>query len=397
VDHFAASIKDLFEHALQGSADGDMVGVAIRNDVNQNDITIRFRRRDQLSADVIWIVFERVAQSNARFNALDPLTIVVHRVGMPVGFGRVKTRGRPVDVMVDIKRSIIEVKARENCLAHALVIAIAKATNDPNYNSLGRGYKIRPAVQNLLATTGIDLSQGAGIPEIERFQEHFGEYKIVVYEGLNCDNIMYEGRVESPTRINLLYDEVTRHYHVIGSLTSAMAKRFVCKGCGKRGHSDTEHKCDQTCSDCMANPPCVFSGVRIPCADCNRHFRNPSCFYNNKKKTREIKKTVCELLRNCASCDGTIAQGNRKHEFGKRYFATCKQNREIGHLCYMQPLKNEVPPGDGVLYVYYDFETTQNTPYKDSDKATVHVPTLVCLQQSCAQCKSSDDVTQACA
>jgi hypothetical protein len=177
VDHFLASINDLFEHALQGVADGDMVGVAIRNDVNQNDraVGISFRRRDQLSADVIWSVFERVTQSNARFNALDTLTIVVHSVRMPIGFGRVKTKDRPVDVMAHLKRSIIEVKAEENCLAHALVIAIAKATNDPNYNSYRRGYKIRPVVQNLLATTGIDLSRGEGFPEIERFQEHFGE------------------------------------------------------------------------------------------------------------------------------------------------------------------------------------------------------------------------------
>jgi hypothetical protein len=125
VDHFAASINDLFEHALQGSADGDIVGVAIRNDVNQSDraVGISFRRRDQLSADVIWSVFERVAQSNARFNALDPLTIVVHRVAIPVGFGGVAVKSKciPLGVMSHIKTSIIEVKAEENCLAHALV------------------------------------------------------------------------------------------------------------------------------------------------------------------------------------------------------------------------------------------------------------------------------------
>ena len=32
---------------------------------------VRFRRKDQLSGDVIWSVLERVAQSNSRFNALD--------------------------------------------------------------------------------------------------------------------------------------------------------------------------------------------------------------------------------------------------------------------------------------------------------------------------------------
>jgi hypothetical protein len=399
VNHFLSGMNDLFEHVLQGVADSDMVGVAICNDVNQNDraVVIRFRRKDQLSADVIWSVFEKVAQSNARFNALDSITIVVHSVGMPVGFGRVavKTNGRPLSVMAHIKKSIIEVKAESNCLAHAPIIAVAKATNDPNYKAYIQGRKIHLAVQNLLTTTGIDLSEGAGIPEIERFQDHFSQYKIVVYEGLNCDSIMYEGHVDTPARINLLYDDITRHYHVIGNLTGAMAKRFVCKGCGKGCRRESTHICDQTCSDCMASPPCVFSGVRIPCTDCNRHFRSMTCFKNHKDR-RGKKKPVCESRQICRSCDGPVTR-ERGHECGKRYCATCKQSMEIGHLCYMQPLKNEVPSGDRVLYVYYDIETTENTPYVNSCKSTVHVPNLVCLQQSCSQCESSDDVKLDCA
>jgi hypothetical protein len=35
-------------------------------------------------------------------------------------------KGRPLSVMAQIKRSIIEVKAETNCLAHALRIAIEK-------------------------------------------------------------------------------------------------------------------------------------------------------------------------------------------------------------------------------------------------------------------------------
>jgi hypothetical protein len=68
---------------------------------------------------------------------------------------------------------------------------------------------------------------------LERFQEYFDQYKIVVYTGLNCDSIMYERQVETSDRFNLLFDDTTRHYHVIGSLTGAMAKQFVCKACGK--------------------------------------------------------------------------------------------------------------------------------------------------------------------
>ena len=88
VDHFLAGVNDLFEHALQDVGDANMVGIAIHNESNQNDkpIGISFRRQEQLSVDAIWSVFE-VTQSNARFNALDTMTVVLHSVRMPVGFG----------------------------------------------------------------------------------------------------------------------------------------------------------------------------------------------------------------------------------------------------------------------------------------------------------------------
>jgi len=98
---------------------------------------------------------------------------------------RDKNRGRPFSVMAHLKTSIGEVKAQENCLAHSLVISIAKVENDSDYKTYRQGRKIRQVVQTLLETTDIDLSNGAGIPELVRFQEHFREYKIVVYRGLS--------------------------------------------------------------------------------------------------------------------------------------------------------------------------------------------------------------------
>ena len=66
--------------------------------------------------------------------------------------------------MARLKTSIVEVKAEENCLAHALIISIAKVENDPDYKTYRQGRKIRQVVQTLLETTGIDLSNGGGIP-----------------------------------------------------------------------------------------------------------------------------------------------------------------------------------------------------------------------------------------
>ena len=97
--------------------------------------------------------------------------------------------------MVHLKRSIIEVKAKTNCLAQALIIAIARITKDPNYKSYRQGYKISQKVQHLLQTTGIDLQHWGGIPELQRFQDHFSEYRIVVYGGLDCGDINLMGKV----------------------------------------------------------------------------------------------------------------------------------------------------------------------------------------------------------
>jgi hypothetical protein len=167
--------------------------------------------------------------------------------------------------MAHLKKSIVEVKSEQNCLAHALIIAKAKIEKHHNYKAYIQGRKIRLEVQNLLQLTGIDLQHGGGIPELEKFQNYFKEYRIVVYEGLNCEQIIYDGMGESQKRLNLLYDEVTRHYHVITSLTGAMAKRYVCRECGKGCENAETHKCAHACSDCMSVPPC-FSLAPGSCA-----------------------------------------------------------------------------------------------------------------------------------
>ena len=191
---------------------------------------------------------------------------------MPVGFGRVKSKGRPLSVMAHLKRSIIEVKAGTNCLAHDLIIAIARLTNDPNYKAYLQGPRILPEVQHLLQTTGIDLQNGGGINEIQRFQDHFTEYRIVVYGGLDCNDVIFDRQINSEKRMNLLYDDANKHYHVNAKLT---------------------HKCRETCNNCISIPPCVYTHVRIPCESCNRTFSSQSYF--DKHKSNKLRgRTVCE-------------------------------------------------------------------------------------------------------
>jgi len=61
----------------------------------------------------------------------------------------------------------------------------------------------------------------------------------------------------------------------------------------------------------------------------------------------------------------------------------------------MQPLKNALPSADKVLFVFYDFETTQDT--KISETAKLHEPIIGCLQQFCTACEIQDDFERNCA
>ena len=86
-----------------------MVGISICNEVNVKDklIGISFRRKDQLSPEVILSVWEKVTQSNSRFNAVDTLILEIHSVKMPVGFGGgIKTKGRSLASLAHLKLSL---------------------------------------------------------------------------------------------------------------------------------------------------------------------------------------------------------------------------------------------------------------------------------------------------
>jgi len=88
----------------------------------------------------------------------------------------------------------------------------------------------------------------------------------VVYRVLSCEDIMFEGQVDSLERIHQVYDDIERYFHVITNLTAATARRYVCKACNNSCTSDVSHTCDQTCSDCMTSPlaRCPMFAILVP-------------------------------------------------------------------------------------------------------------------------------------
>ena len=143
-------ITALTNYLVDAVADTDLVGVRIRNTGNIQDkvVGISFRRREQMKPDLIWAVLSKIIQSNARFGLIGRLEVHLDHVRIPVGNGKSteKTKGRSLDVLSGIKRSIVAMKAAFLCLAHALIIAIAQVNGDPNYATYRRGRCIKKPV-----------------------------------------------------------------------------------------------------------------------------------------------------------------------------------------------------------------------------------------------------------
>jgi hypothetical protein len=207
--------------------------------------------------DVVGDVLGKVIQSNATFCFSDRLEEHLDHVRMPVGNGRMaeKTKGRSLDVLSAIMRSIVAVKAAFLCLAHALVIAIANVNSDPKYKSYRNGRCLNKPVEDLLKASGFDLSNGGGLEELQQFQEYLSNYKIVVFDGLSHDRLIFSGNSLSTKKLYLLYDSNSGHYNVITNIKAAMANRPKFDGCDTL--YDYTHKCDIFCFLCNATPPCA--------------------------------------------------------------------------------------------------------------------------------------------
>jgi hypothetical protein len=79
------------------------------------------------------------------------------------------------------------------CLAHALIIAMARMNGDRKYVSYRDGYGLHKCIQKLLNASGVDLPNGGGFRELEQFQLYPSYYKIIVFDGLHPDRVMLSG------------------------------------------------------------------------------------------------------------------------------------------------------------------------------------------------------------
>jgi hypothetical protein len=52
---------------------------------------------------------------------------------------------------------------------------------------------MKQPVEDLMKASRVNLSNGGVFDELQKFQEYFSDYKIIVYDGSNPDRVMFNG------------------------------------------------------------------------------------------------------------------------------------------------------------------------------------------------------------
>ncbi|KAJ8962384.1 hypothetical protein NQ318_018368 [Aromia moschata] len=379
------AINEVIQRGTDGLAPEDQVGFSFcSKEFKRGDGWIRFRPVKEVSRDDIWDMISGVYQSNSTGFSTETFCLGVTSVKMPAGKGRGRLYNS-FDEECNMRRGIIVINNKDNmCLPRALVVAIAYVNKDKDQTKVRRDIgkiQTQQAIQ-LCTSAGVVIpEEGAGIPELQQFQQHLHQYKIVVYGyGGKGREVIFSGSRKGP-KLNLIYHE--GHYNAITSLTAAFVCVYFCEECHVPYDHKGDHRCGGTCPCCQQSPSCP-QGIKIRCDSCKRSFRGQECFDNHKKLHSLGKSTVCDKITRCDDCLKTLKSG-RKHVCGEKYCKVCMSHVPQDHLCFMHP-DTRKPELKETLFVFYDLETRQEKVLDDG--SVLHEPNLCVLSTRCDVCIS---------
>lgn len=241
IDHFASEIPS-----------GDLIRISMDNPELDYPIVLPFMRRSALTADRILSEIERVLQSYEQFVLDHSFGMEFVHVNMLKGFGHRRKPYVDIGKLLENKKSMIQIRNSDNlCCARALVTAIARIQNHPQWDNIRKGRTI----QGELAK---DLHKKAGVPlepcdiaEVKLFQKTLPDFQIHILSKEHFNSVIYQGP-EGGTPIYLYYHD--QHFDVITKITGFLDRSYFCFQC-KKGYN--------TKKDTAAIIPVAFVDIYI--------------------------------------------------------------------------------------------------------------------------------------
>ena len=362
----------IFHHLLEDvTADmnpNDQVRFILRSDQLQTPISIPFLPLEKLTTEKVLSHVEKVIQSNEEFRLNDTVTIGIIHVETPQGSGKSRVKRNIVNIREYLKKkgSVITINNKDDfCLARALAVSIARIEKDLQYN------QIRNSRNHIQLDKALDLHQAANVPlrpcglnEVKLFQQYLTNYQIIVVSGDHNNSIIYPPQPPAnpnPEKSIYLYFHAN-HFDVITSLPGFLNRNYFCHRCHKTYDHASDHMCPTMCRSCR-HFGCALEGDGIVCNECDRLFKNQTCYYHHKEPIHGSGRSVCEVIRKCPNCEKAMdvnKLNSKGHICGKKC-PTCGvilKSKDTDHLCYIQQQEQEEEISYNHL-LFFDFEATQ--------------------------------------
>ncbi|MCP3663058.1 MAG: hypothetical protein GY696_11275, partial [Gammaproteobacteria bacterium] len=139
------------------------------------------------------------------------------------------------------------------------------------------------------------------------------------------------------------------HYDVIGYIKQFHNGSYFCEVCNKAYKRAEDHLCPDKCPECRKSPACTFKQW-IFCPDCNRNFRNQSCYGFHRQLKTDNKgnfSSICKRLKRCKlqlgdrECGVLLKREEIKdHRCGCSKCQICGEMAKMEeHQCFMAPTK----------------------------------------------------------
>ncbi|XP_071850632.1 uncharacterized protein [Apostichopus japonicus] len=397
---------DIFDSLIRNIMDtfqtGDLVGMEFDHVNLHKTIFVPLMRRDQIDADRILSILERILQSNDAFTLDDTLRVKLIRVKETKG-------GQPSPLTLSEwrrkKQSIVRIGNDDDmCLARAIVTAMSHSTKQQgkktDWSNIRKGRsKQTKLAEQLHLRAGIPIGS-CGLDAIPQFETVYSDYRIIVLTTGQKNPILYAGQNVQGKPLFLYYHH--QHFDTIVSVAGFLNSKFFCIKCLKTYTHRNKHACTKRCLACKTEgADCQTDGQRWYCESCHHTFKNQTCLSNHLicpiGKRGRPENSTCMSYKRCGTCFRSY-NPRETHECGIEYCSKCQKRQPCDHLCYMQPLLSD--DADGTKedddqqknlkrMIFFYFESRIEADGQ-------HVPNLCVAQVVCDQCLTEEDIDIPC-
>ena len=181
-------------------------------------------------------------------------------------------------------------------MARALVVAIAKVENEPNYKNLTKPGRREQEKRAKALHTAANVPLGpCGIPEVALFQKHLTSYEINIVSGNHNNSIIFPPQPSTDRNVTPIYLYLhNNHYDVITKMPGFLNQSYFCHTCRRTYAKKTDHLCPEMCKSC-GRFDCV-PGVTVKCKECDRTFKSKTCYDHHKEPVGRAR-SVCQTIR----------------------------------------------------------------------------------------------------